>query len=291
MDALLAASAPEAPQAPRDRSKPVANVERPVASFARPASPRRNPGGVAPQNPRRPRAGAHALLVVQRALRGDAHRLERRRRAHRHRGPAAFAEEICPKFFRHKNWTSFSRLLNMYEFHKIPAPPALTPLVEFKHPDFRRDSGGATSGRSRAQEVAVRRDGRRSYAGGAPPPKVARRRLAAPGVADLEAEVASLGSENALLRRTSAAAAEMILFSRDGVSRDGSGSPAAPAAHEPEEAAAPKPLTGRAAVALREQQAAARAEEAAEQEDAEATEGSEPDAPRNPSPIPEELAA
>lgn len=43
--------------------------------------------------------------------------------------------------------------------------------------------------------------------------------------------------------------------------------------------------------ALREQQAAARAEEAAEQEDAEATEGSEPDAPRNPSPIPEELAA
>lgn len=66
----------------------------------------------------------------------------------------------------------------------------------------------------------------------------------------------------------------------------------APAAHEPEEAAAPKPLTGRAAVAaLREQQAAARAEEAAEQEDAEATEGSEPDAPRNPSPIPEELAA
>ena len=55
--------------------------------------------------------------------------------------PPRFAEEICPKFFRHKNWTSFSRLLNMYEFHKIPAPPALTPLVEFKHPDFRRDGG------------------------------------------------------------------------------------------------------------------------------------------------------
>ncbi|KAK7233348.1 hypothetical protein SO694_00108019 [Aureococcus anophagefferens] len=37
----------------------------------------------------------------------------------RRRGPVALAAEVCPKFFRHKNWNSFSRMLNMYEFHKI----------------------------------------------------------------------------------------------------------------------------------------------------------------------------
>ncbi|KAH8091623.1 DNA binding protein [Aureococcus anophagefferens] len=35
--------------------------------------------------------------------------------------PSRFAAEVCPKFFRHKNWNSFSRMLNMYEFHKVPA--------------------------------------------------------------------------------------------------------------------------------------------------------------------------
>ena len=27
---------------------------------------------------------------------------------------------VCPKFFRHKNFNSFTRLLNMYQFHKVP---------------------------------------------------------------------------------------------------------------------------------------------------------------------------
>ena len=32
------------------------------------------------------------------------------------RDPARFAAEVCPKFFRHKNFNSFTRLLNMYQF-------------------------------------------------------------------------------------------------------------------------------------------------------------------------------
>ena len=31
-----------------------------------------------------------------------------------------FAAEVCPKFFRHRNFNSFTRLLNMYQFHKVP---------------------------------------------------------------------------------------------------------------------------------------------------------------------------
>ena len=33
--------------------------------------------------------------------------------------PARFASELCPKFFRHRNFQSFTRLLNMYQFHKV----------------------------------------------------------------------------------------------------------------------------------------------------------------------------
>ncbi|KAH8068851.1 DNA binding protein [Aureococcus anophagefferens] len=307
MDALLAASAPEAPQAPRDRSKPVANVERPVASFARTGvrgeTPRRNVKTPSPTQVRTLFSlcnGPFAETLI--AWSDDGERIVIA-------DPPRFAEEICPKFFRHKNWTSFSRLLNMYEFHKIPAPPALTPLVEFKHPAFRRDGGrdiwkvgarsrpsrGATKrraggrppkkaivsrvlmpavpwARGRAAAAAAVSQAAAPYpAAAGPPPGVAcasatrtsgaatcpqarrppvlrRRRAAAQGrasttggaAADLEAEVASLRSENALLRRTSAAAAEMILFSRDGVSRDGSGRKTR--RREPDSATPPAPI-------------------------------------------------
>ncbi|KAH8097809.1 DNA binding protein [Aureococcus anophagefferens] len=296
MDALLAASAPEAPQAPRDRSKPVANVERPVASFARSGVSAAKPRAETPQTPPPPQVrtlfslcnGPFAETLI--AWSDDGERIVIA-------DPPRFAEEICPKFFRHKNWTSFSRLLNMYEFHKIPAPPALTPLVEFKHPAFRRDGGRdiwkVVRKKSPSESAARRRGG----VGGRPPKKAIvsrvlmpavpwalrarrrrRRRVVSQAVApvpggaagpprrrrvrlgdedlgrrDLPPSATAAGptpaarrrprsrvgdwrrvaddrgrgreprSENALLRRTSAAAAEMILFSRDGVSRDGSG--------------------------------------------------------------------
>ena len=57
--------------------------------------------------------------------------------------PSRFAAEVCPKFFRHKNWNSFSRMLNMYEFHKVPAGAhgAQVHVVEFRHAAFRRGGG------------------------------------------------------------------------------------------------------------------------------------------------------
>ena len=30
----------------------------------------------------------------------------------------AFARDVCPRYFRHSKWTSFARMLNMYEFRK-----------------------------------------------------------------------------------------------------------------------------------------------------------------------------
>ncbi|KAH8058246.1 DNA binding protein [Aureococcus anophagefferens] len=97
--------------------------------------------------------------------------------------PPRFAEEICPKFFRHKNWTSFSRLLNMYEFHKIPAPPQLTPLIEYKHPDFRRDGGGdiwkVVRKKSPSESAGATK---RTRVGGRPPKKAIVSRVLMPAV-------------------------------------------------------------------------------------------------------------
>jgi len=54
-----------------------------------------------------------------------------------------FAEEVCPRYFRHKKWTSFARVLNMYDFHKCPISPVDGPnRVEFRHAHFRRGAEG-----------------------------------------------------------------------------------------------------------------------------------------------------
>ena len=54
--------------------------------------------------------------------------------------PARFAAEICPLYFRHKNWNSFARMMNMYQFAKLPNEPK-SKNARFSHPSFRRDGG------------------------------------------------------------------------------------------------------------------------------------------------------
>lgn len=51
--------------------------------------------------------------------------------------PIRFAAEICPKFFRHRNFNSFTRLLNMYQFHKVPGA-GKDKTVSFVHSMFQR---------------------------------------------------------------------------------------------------------------------------------------------------------
>mmetsp|Transcript_20920 Transcript_20920/g.62418 ORF Transcript_20920/g.62418 Transcript_20920/m.62418 type:complete len:329 (+) Transcript_20920:328-1314(+) len=69
--------------------------------------------------------------------------------------PELFGETVCPQFFRHSKWTSFSRMLNMYEFRKVSSSQrnaqnqslALDetcrrrplPMV-FEHPHFNREN-------------------------------------------------------------------------------------------------------------------------------------------------------
>jgi hypothetical protein len=64
--------------------------------------------------------------------------------------PTQFAETVCPQCFRHSKWTSFSRMLNMYDFRKVsstprsgaaPARAGLAPMV-FEHDSFRRGGQG-----------------------------------------------------------------------------------------------------------------------------------------------------
>ena len=57
--------------------------------------------------------------------------------------PPRFAAEVCPRYFRHNKWTSFARLLNMYEFHKCPINPVDgSNRIEFRHAHFRRGAEG-----------------------------------------------------------------------------------------------------------------------------------------------------
>ena len=45
-----------------------------------------------------------------------------------------FTDTILPKYFKHKNYSSFIRQLNMYDFHKCRAKPK--DQHEFQHPFF-----------------------------------------------------------------------------------------------------------------------------------------------------------
>ena len=55
-----------------------------------------------------------------------------------------FADEVCPLYFKHRNWTSFARMMNMYDFVKTPDGSG----ARFRHAHFRR---GADAERWRVQ--------------------------------------------------------------------------------------------------------------------------------------------
>ncbi|PIA16306.1 winged helix DNA-binding domain-containing protein, partial [Coemansia reversa NRRL 1564] len=58
--------------------------------------------------------------------------------------PPEFSQTVLPSYFKHGNWQSFVRQLNMYGFHKINDLAyggvfGDAQLWMFKHPHFQRD--------------------------------------------------------------------------------------------------------------------------------------------------------
>ncbi|KAN0064514.1 Flocculation suppression protein [Thecaphora frezii] len=61
--------------------------------------------------------------------------------------PAEFSRLVLPNWFKHSNWQSFVRQLNMYGFHKVNHsyqgnPTDEIQVWEFRHPNFRRGEIG-----------------------------------------------------------------------------------------------------------------------------------------------------
>ena len=96
-----------------------------------------------------------------------------------------FADEVCPLYFKHRNWTSFARMMNMYDFAKTPDGNG----ARFRHAHFRR---GADAERWRVQR---RRSTTKKRPSTDNTDVWVRRGLV------LERRVAKLAEENALLRR------------------------------------------------------------------------------------------
>ena len=135
------------------------------------------------------------------------------------REPARFAAEVCPKFFSHSNWTSFTRMMNMYEFVKIN--DAAGPGVAFEHAYFtqageadlwrikRKKQNRTRSPKRAASEIdggkaAESAASPAAAVGGEKAPKVSAGTDAAAWkhrAAELEASVAALTGENARLKR------------------------------------------------------------------------------------------
>jgi len=118
------------------------------------------------------------------------------------RDPRRFAAEICPKFFRHRNFNSFTRLLNMYQFHKVPSTQRDCPDVCFEHKHFKRDRNDLLPLVQRKGAQSFREEARQPPPRGFPQPP--------PGVnpaqwtrrmAELEEDVKALRAENDRLRK------------------------------------------------------------------------------------------
>ncbi|KAH9820569.1 HSF-type DNA-binding-domain-containing protein, partial [Melampsora americana] len=52
--------------------------------------------------------------------------------------PIEFSKLILPLYFKHNNWPSFIRQLNMYGFHKVHHSSTSDHPWEFRHPNFRK---------------------------------------------------------------------------------------------------------------------------------------------------------